>query len=144
MSEIIVVDEKNFKEITTPNNLFCQFDGDNGVLFLDVKKPFSDEDFIEIEKIINPYFQARGELRGIIINSKKFPYWKGLQNRQEYISFAQNNHHKFKKAAFLMGGFFVKIVVRIAKGRVYPEIKLFKYNKVENAQDWVLFNILKN
>jgi len=144
MSGTIVVDEKNFKEKITETGLFCQFDPDNGVLFLDVKQFLTSEDFCEIEEIINPYFQEHGELRGVIVNSRKFPYWKGAQNRQEYIAFAQNNHRKFKKAAFLMSGFFVKIILRIAKGRVHPEIKLFKYNKVENAFDWVLFNILKN
>ena len=130
--------ESHFTEITTNNDLFCQFDEENGVLLIDVKKPFTSEDFATISSIIDPYCDARGELSGIIINSKKFPYWRDAQNRAEYLSFAQKNHHKFKKAALGMGGFFVRIVARIGKGRVHPELKIFGFNKIEKAQDWIL------
>ncbi|NBV05889.1 MAG: STAS/SEC14 domain-containing protein [Proteobacteria bacterium] len=134
-SEIL---EVTFKEITTDNELFCQFDDHHGVLLLNVKNPFSADDFQTISSIINPYFTEHGELKGVIINSKKFPYWSGAKNRAEYLDFAGNNHHKFQKAALGMGGFFTKIVARIARGRVHPEIKIFKYNQIEKAQDWIL------
>lgn len=131
--------EITFKEITTPNELFCQFDDQNGVLLLDVKRPFSEEDFAAISNIIDPFFTSRGELKGIIINAKKFPYWKGPLNRQQYINFARDNHFKFKKAALGMGGFFTKIVARIARGRVHPEVRIFKYKQIPAAQSWILF-----
>jgi len=130
--------ELTFHEVTTSNELLCQFDEHHGVLLLDVKKPFTAEDFVAIENIVDSYFGKHGELRGVIINSKKFPYWSGSQNRKEYLDFAQNNHHKFKKAALGMGGFFTKIVARIARGRVHPEVKIFKYNQIEKAQDWII------
>lgn len=130
--------EITFKEITTDNELFCQFDETHGVLLLDVKKPFTEDDFQTISNIIDPYYAAHGELSGVILNAKKFPYWNGSKNRSEYINFASANHHKFKKAALGMGGFFTKIVARIARSRVHPEVKIFKYNKIEEAQSWIL------
>jgi hypothetical protein len=128
-----------FKETTTNNELFCQFDDHNGVLLLDVKNPFTADDFQAISNIIDPYFESRGELKGVIINSKKFPYWKGLQNRSEYLNFAGNNHYKFRRAVLSMGGFFTKIVLIAAKGRVHPQVKSFKYNQIAQAQSWILF-----
>ena len=132
--------EISFKEITTENNLLCQFDDQNGVLLLDVKNSFSDDDFQTILSLIDPYFATHGELKGIIINSKKFPYWQGAKNRAEYLNFAGNHHHKFKKAALAMGGFFTKIVARIARGRVHPEVKIFKHKQIEEAQRWIVFD----
>jgi hypothetical protein len=132
--------ELTFKEMTTENNLFCQFDEQNGILLMDVKNPFSDDDFNTISSIIDPYFTTHGELGGVIINSKKFPYWSNAQNRIEYLNFARDNHIKFKKVAVGMGGFFAKIVARIARGRVRPEVKIFKYNQIEKAQNWILWN----
>ena len=129
-----------FKEITTANQLFCQFDDHNGVLLLDVKKPFTTEDFNTISSIIDPYFAAHGELKGVILNSKKFPYWISPQNRAQYINFASENHHKFQKAALCMGGFFIKIVLRIARSRVHPVVKSFKFGQIEKAQDWILYS----
>lgn len=131
--------EITFKEVTTDNGLFCQFDDQHGVLLLDVKKPFSQSDFETIASIIDPYFAEHGELRGVILNAKKFPRWSNRHNRSEYINFAGNNHYKFKKAAFAMGGFFTKIIARMGRERVHPEIKIFKYNKISEAQDWVLY-----
>jgi hypothetical protein len=130
--------ELTFKEITTSNQLFCQFDDHHGVILLDVKNSFTAEDFKAISRLIDPYYEAHGELMGIIINSKKFPYWTSPENRSQYLNFAQTNHFKFKKAALVMGGFFTKIVVQIAKGRVHPEVKMFKYNRIEEAQSWIL------
>ena len=132
--------ELTFKESRTQNDLFCQFDDHHGILLLDVQNPFTADDFVEISKIIDPFFEKRGELLGVIINSKKFPYWSGAQNRSEYLNFASNNHQKFKKAALVMGGFFTKIVARIARGRVHPQIKIFKFNQISEAQDWILGN----
>ena len=130
--------EVTFKEITTRNGLFCQFDEHHGVLLLDVKNAFLADDFKTIESIVDPYFASKGELRGVIIHSKKFPRWSSPQNRQEYLDFAGNNHRKFNRAALGMGGFFTKILARMARGRVHPEVKVFKYNQIEKAQDWVL------
>jgi hypothetical protein len=137
MTEIL---ELTFSEVTTRNGLFCQFDDHHGVLLLDVKKPFTAEDFRTISSIIDPYCAKRGELLGVIFHAKKFPYWTSPQNRSEYLNFVRENHQKFKKAALSMGGFFTKIVAKIARGRVHPEIKVFKYNKIEAAQEWILYN----
>ncbi|MFT6332043.1 MAG: hypothetical protein ACJAW3_000367 [Lentimonas sp.] len=138
MSEDTSLEEITFKEITTENNLFCQFEESQGVLFLDVNEPFTESDFEAISGIIDPFFSTYGELQGIIINCKKFPYWKGAKNRTQYLNFAGDNHHKFKKAALSMGGFFIKVVLIAAKNRVHPKIKTFKFNKIEEAQRWVL------
>lgn len=127
-----------FKETTTQNGLFCQFDELHGILFLDVKSNFTQDDFDVISGIIEPYYTKRGRLNGLIINSKKFPYWKGAHNRQEYLYFASNNHQKFKRVALNIGGFFVKIVVGFARNRVEPELKIMKYNQIEASQDWIM------
>lgn len=127
-----------FKETTTDNELFCQFDDHYGVLLLDVKNPFNAEDFETIAEMINPYFKEHGKLKGVIIHAKKFPYWKGYKNRQEYLNFVIVNHRKFEKAALAMGGFFTRIIAQLAKGRVHPEVKTFRYRQIEKAQDWIL------
>ena len=131
--------EVTFKETSTESGLFCQFDEHHGVLLLDVTSAsFTADDFKIISSIIDPYSAEHGMLKGVIVHSKKFPYWSSPQNRAEYINFANNNHHKFEKAAFSMGGFFAKIVIRIAKGRVHPKVKLFKYDQIQQAQSWIL------
>jgi hypothetical protein len=130
--------ESIFKEVTTSDGLFCQFEDQDGVLLLDIKSSLSVEDFQTISDIIDPYFSQHGELAGLIINSKKFPYWSGAVNRREYISFASQNHHKFKKVALSMGGFFTKFVAMVAKGKVHPEVKIFKYSQIDKALEWIL------
>lgn len=135
--------ELSFSELMTDNNLFCQFDDQNGVLLLDVKNNFTKDDFETISSIIDPYFKEHEELKGIIINAKKFPFWKGTKNRLEYVNFVRNNHEKFSRVAFGINGLFIKFIAKIAKGRISSEVKLFKYNQIEKAQSWILEELLK-
>lgn len=128
-----------FHELTTDNDLFCQFDERHGVLLLNVENPFNDDDFRTILSIIDPYFVENGTLRGIIINSKKFPYWTSPHNRAQYLGFASQNHHKFKKIALCMNGFFPKIVLRVARNRIKGLIRIYKFNHIVEAQEWMLF-----
>jgi hypothetical protein len=132
-----------FHEVRTSNDLFCQFDEQHGVLLLDIKNPFSTEDFQTISSIIEPYFAERGELNGIIINAKKFFKWTSPQNRAEYLGFVAANHRKFKKAALAMGGFFVKVLLRLAKSRIHPEVKTFKHNQIHQAQKWMIGDLIE-
>lgn len=119
-------------------HLQCSIDDETGVMLLNVGKNLDKNDFDFLQKLIDEYFDAKGEFKGIIINSKKFPYWKGALNREEYKNFAAANHHKFAKVALAMDGFFVRLLPQIVRGRVHPEVKNFAYNQIERADEWIL------
>ena len=110
----------------------------NTVLLIEVKNNLSTEDFAALSKVIDPYYEKHKELNGIILNSKKFPYWKGVENRREYISFAQNYHYKTRKVAICMGGFFPKLLPSLARRFIQPELKNFGYKKIDAANHWIL------
>lgn len=115
-----------------------QYDKENDLLLIEVQKNFVSEDFETLSRFIEEHYQQHGEFRGLILNSKKFPYWKGARNRAEYFSFAANNHYKFKKVALAMNGFMAKIITTFANGRAHPKIKNFNYNKIRASCSWLL------
>ncbi len=123
--------------VRTRTGMGYQFDEDTKLLLIEPDGNFKDIDFEVLGSFINQHYQLSGELPGVILNSKKFPYWKGVLNFRQYLSFAANNHYKFKKVAMTMNGFLVKVVLSMARGRAHPEIKIFPYNKISAACDWL-------
>lgn len=115
-----------------------QFDEETQLLLIEPHKNFTDTDFEILGSFINQHYQQHGEFAGLILNAKKFPFWKGPRNFKEYVSFAANNHYKFKKVALTMNGFLVKVVVAMARGRAHPELKILPHNKIKAACDWLL------
>ncbi len=48
-------------------------DGDAGIALLEAHDPVDKSDFKRAEKLIDPYINSNGELRGLIIHTKTFP-----------------------------------------------------------------------
>lgn len=119
-------------------SLQCSVDEETGVMLLNVSKNLTSDDFEFLAKIIAEYFEKKGPFAGIIVNAKKFPYWKGAQNREEYVHFVANNHHKFDKVALTINGVFVRILPKIARGKIRPQVRRFSYNEIERADQWIL------
>ena len=118
--------------------LVCYIEEQNGILLVEIKNTITSKDFAALSRAIDPYYEAHGEFKGIILHSKKFPYWKGAEARREYMYFVENYHYKFKKVAIGMGGFFPKLLPNLAKRFIKPELKNFGYNNVDAAHDWIL------
>ena len=125
-------------EIKIRKPITCYFDETKTVLLVEVKNSLSTEDFTILSQVIDPYYKQHKEFNGIIINSKKFPYWKGTESLRAHISFVQNHHYKTKKVAICMGGFFPKLLPKLARRFVQPEVKNFGYNKIDAANHWIL------
>lgn len=94
----------NFTE--SGNSITCSLDEQNAVLTVEVKSALTKEDFILLSKVIDPFYQRNGELKGIIINAKKFPFWKNYESFSAHISFVRNYHYKTKKIALAAGASF--------------------------------------
>lgn len=128
-----------FGKIQVKQAIECSIDEETGVMLLNIKKKnLQTQDFEFLEKTINSYFEKYGPFKGIIVNAKKLPYWKGPQNKIEYIGFVSNNHHKFEKVALAINGFFVRLLPAIARNKISPAVKHFGYNKIEKADEWIL------
>ncbi len=125
-------------EIKKRKPIVCYFDDSKTVLLVEVTNSLSPEDFATLSGLIDPYYAEHKELNGIIINAKKFPYWNGVAGLRAHIDFVQNHHYKTKKVAICIGGFFPKLLPRLARRFIQPELKNFGYNKIEAAHDWTL------
>lgn len=124
-------------EIQAKIPVTCEIEEEQGILLVEINGNLTSEDFAILSGAIDPYYKSHGQFNGIILNSKKFPYWKGNANFKEYVAFARDNHFKFKKVALTMGGFFPKVVRRIAGRYIEAEVNNFGYDKILAAQKWI-------
>lgn len=112
---------------------------EDGLLVIKIEKTnLTATNLRAIGSIIDSYFEKNGPLDGIVVNSKRFPKWIDANNKRDYMDFVSSYHQKTDKVAIAMGGFFIKLLVRLAKGRVHPEVKAFGYKKLAQAKQWII------
>ncbi len=127
------------KAVSTKAPIRYKLHQEDGLLVIKIEKDnLTATNLQSIGSIIDSYFEKNGPLDGIVVNAKKFPRWTDANNKRDYMDFVSSYHQKTDKVAISIGGFFIKILVRLAKGRVHPEVKAFSYKKLSQAKQWVI------
>lgn len=116
---------------------YC-LDGPNSLVTVEVRNSLSSEDFAALSCAIDLYYAEHGKLNGIIINAKKFPYWKNLESFKAHIAFVKSHHYKINKVAITMNGLLPKILPKLAKKFIQPEVRNFGYDHIDEAKKWIV------
>jgi len=118
--------------------LKVDLDEKEGIAILEPDGELSESDFNSAAKIIDPYLENFGDLKGIIIHVKSFPGWDSFSSLIAHLKFVREHHRKVSRIAFAtdsqIGGF----AENIADHFVNAEIKNFDFNELENSRKWIL------
>ncbi len=113
-------------------------DEKNGVVYVKPHAPLTVEDFKQFASIIDPYISLHGYLKGLVIETPKFPGWDSIKAFKAHINFIHQHQAKVKKIALVTDFKFAIIFQHIVGLFIKPEIKRFSYDKKELAQQWIL------
>ena len=86
---------------------------------------------------IDPYIEAQGKLKGLLIASKLFSGWKDFAALVSHLRFVKNHHQKIKKVAAVTGSGFLSAMPHVANHFVDAEVKHFAYRDKDRALDWL-------
>jgi hypothetical protein len=111
---------------------------ENSVLIVEITDSLSQDDFKLLAQTVDPWIEKNGELKGIIVHAKDFPYWKNLGAFASHISFVKNHHKKVRKIAVAADGIIPDLAPKLASHFIQAQIKKFDYNELEEAKRWVL------
>ena len=118
--------------------LKVELDEVEGIAILEPDGELSKSDFISASKIIDPYIESVGELKGIIIHVQSFPGWDSFSSLIAHLKFVREHHKKVSRIAFAtdspIGGF----AENIASHFVNAEIKNFEFSELETSRKWIL------
>jgi len=117
--------------------LSVEIDEVNGIAILEPDGPLSKEDFVHAAKVIDPYIEKTDQLNGLLIHTKTFPGWESFAALVSHLKFVQEHHRKVSRVALSTDSVIGIFAEAIASHFVNAEIKLFSYQELEQAKDWI-------
>ena len=109
-----------------------------GIATLRPDGALSENDFESAYRIIDPYIEKSGKLRGLIISSKTFPGWESFGSIIKHFKFVKEHHKKVSHVALVTDSVLGDFAEKIAEHFVSAEIKHFAFDELSSAQSWIL------
>ena len=117
--------------------LKVEIDQINNIAVLEPDGPLSKQDFIQAANVIDPYIEKTDRFNGLLIHTKSFPGWESFAGLASHLKFVQEHHKKVSRIALSTDSVVGKFAETIASHFVNAEIKLFSYQELEKAKDWI-------
>ncbi|WP_458700875.1 STAS/SEC14 domain-containing protein [Sulfurospirillum sp. 1307] len=118
--------------------LSVRFDKKHAIAILEPGGVLSESDFVSASHKIDTFLNEHSVLDGLIIYTKDFPGWDSFSALCSHLKFVNNHHEKISFLAFVTDSIVVDFVKIIAEHFVHPEIKVFSFNELENAKEWII------
>ena len=109
---------------------------DMGVLVVEPDGPLRSEDFDALALTVDPWIEAHGELRGIVLHVREFPGWESLGSFFDHVRFVRDHHRAVRRVALCAGGALAALAPTLARHFVRAEVRHFDYDNLERAIAW--------
>ncbi len=110
---------------------------DRGILVLEPDGPLAAEDFDRLAALVDPCLAEAGELRGILVDTRNFPRWDGLDALLAHGRFVRGHAGRVKRIAIVTGSDLSAMVARVAGAILPPEIRRFETGERPQALAWL-------
>ncbi len=110
---------------------------DQGLLILTPQGKLSEADFAAVTRVVDPYIERAGGLRGLMVDAPAFPGWDSLAALISHLRFVKNHHQKISKLAVVSDSSFAKVAPVIMKHFVHAELREFDSSQRDAALAWL-------
>lgn len=110
---------------------------DKGILVLRPKGPLRADDFAAVTKEVDPYLDAAGPLRGILLEAASFPGWADVAAFLAHIRFVRGHHRRIRRIAVVTDSDVLAVVPPLVARFVGPDIRRFPPSDREAALQWL-------
>ena len=108
-----------------------------GLLVIRPRGPLHADDFTSLAAVVDPYVEAHGNLRGLMIEASSFPGWDSFAALISHLRFVRDHHRVIRKIAAVSDSPILAIAPQLAKHFVKAEIRHFKANERPTALAWL-------
>ena len=119
-------------EGTVPHRLLP----DAGVLIVEPSRPLRAEDFDALALTVDPWIEAQGTLRGIVVHTRGFPGWQNAGSLLRHINFVRDHHRRVGRVALAADGKVAEFAPKLAEPFVDAEVRWFDYDRLDEAIEW--------
>jgi hypothetical protein len=117
--------------------LKVELDEVNGIATVRPDGPLTEDGFKNASKIIDPYIEKSGRLKGLIIETETFPGWESFSAFLHHFQFVKEHHKEVTYVALVTDSVVGDIGEKITSHFVAAEIKHFSYGDIESAKSWI-------
>ena len=107
------------------------------MVLLEPEGHLSRHDFISLAQQVDPLINKFGNLNGLLIHARQFPGWDSFAAFVAHMQFVNGHHKHVKKIALCTDSSFGNLVEKLAGHFVSAEIKVFPYNELSQAKQWI-------
>ena len=111
---------------------------EEAIVILQPEGALSVQDFDRAVKIIDPFLEQGGKLKGLIIYTESFPGWDSFTSLIRHLKFVKNHQKKVTHLAFVTDSVVGNIVEKIGSHFIAADVKTFTYKQLEDAKKWIL------
>ncbi|WP_105199977.1 MULTISPECIES: STAS/SEC14 domain-containing protein [unclassified Pseudoalteromonas] len=97
----------------------------------------SAADFIAAVRIIDPYIERHGGLKGLMIATRHFPGWDSFAALSAHLRFARDHHKRISRIAVVTDSPLAMLGEHLTAHFISAEIRAFQYDQMEQARNWV-------
>ena len=94
-------------------------------------------DFEQLAALVDPFIEAKGELKGLMIVAERFPGWDSLGALIEHVRFVREHQKLIRRVATVSDGATLTILPLLAKHFVKAEVRHFPFAERDAAMDWL-------
>jgi hypothetical protein len=110
---------------------------DEGILLVRPQGPIQADDFEEVAKMVDPYIERNGKLRGVMVEAPSFPGWDTFAALLSHLRFVRDHHRLIGKVAIVSDSGVLSVAPQIAKHFVKAEVRHFNANDRDSALAWL-------
>lgn len=110
---------------------------DRGIVVLEPAGPLAAEDFDHLATLVDPYLAEAGILRGVLVDTRRFPSWDGLDALLAHGRFVHGHAGRVKRIAIVTESDLAGVVARVAGAILPPEVRRFEAGERDQALAWL-------
>jgi len=95
------------------------------------------KDFEEVAKIVDPFIEKEGVLKGLVIYVQNFAGWDSFSALIRHLKFINEHHKKVSHVAFVTDSVIGDIAEYIGNHLVSAEVKHFPFSELDQAKQWI-------
>jgi hypothetical protein len=109
---------------------------DAGVLVVEPTGRLRAEDFDALAMTVDPWIEANGTLRGIVVHTRGFPGWENLGSFLRHMRFLGDHHRKVGRVALAANGTVAEVAPSLTDPFIEAELKHFDFERLDDAIAW--------
>src|SRR5687768_16666421 len=112
-------------------------DPDQSILYVRPKSALEKRDFVKLAEKVDPYIEAHGRLRGVMIEVTAFPGWESLGALMAHFRCVRDHHRRIERIAVVTDSPIGNLAEPLASHFVSAQIRHCATAEFETAKLWI-------